>query len=148
MVMSATTWMVMRGQARICEISVVLAVTWFRRASVHWSSAFRAVVCLGTRVACRCAESSQSAPLPRLGMMVARAAGPSRSGLAARAARAADAALLTARRSRAVRCRGQAGEPVGIGSETGAPEGLRRLSGETGPGELSGSEATWGVGGR
>ena len=44
-------------------------------------------------------------PLPRLGMMVARAAEPSRSGLRARASRAADAAPLTARRSRAVRCR-------------------------------------------
>ena len=57
MVMPATPWMVMRGQARICELSLVLAVT------------------LG-------------AALPRLGMMIARAAGPSRSGPLARAARA------------------------------------------------------------
>jgi len=73
----------------------------------------------------RCVLSSPAGrageiPLPRLGMMVARAAGLSRSGPSARASRAADAALLTARRSRAVlrRSRGR-GSLSPIGSSEG-----------------------------
>jgi hypothetical protein len=75
MVMAATPWMVMRGQARICEIGLVLAVTQFRHASV---SSFTAP--LGPGFAASCEGGLARTPAPRPGDRVVQNGSPGGGG--------------------------------------------------------------------